>query len=308
MHVTLFAASTPTPAEYEPALAALGRQLQVETKPAALAGLTADARVLVEAEALPAFADFGPALFARRAQVLLARLAAHDSTLGTTERGLRAGVEARLLPLCARVIVPNPASGEEVAKAGLAAGARLAVLACGSDPQPRSDGSGTAEQLLVAFGSAQAQKTVLRVLARLRDLRWRLVLASAEAQAAAALVTELGLGERVYVTPTLAEALWRQADVLVQGEDWDSFGAAVAQALRRGVAVASAAGGAPQTLLAPTGIACPPGDFVTLGKVLRRLLADEALRAEVKESAWQAGQALPDWPTQTAVLTRLLGG
>ena len=55
----------------------------------------------------------------------------------------------------------------------------------------------------------------------------------------------------------------------------------------------------PQANVSPEfGVVCPPGDVVGLSKVIRRLIYDTALRAEMAEAAWHAGQALPDWPTQ----------
>ncbi len=290
------------------ALAAVGHEARSLGDAAAFESLDAGTRILVDASALPALAGSAEKLVSRRAALLLARPAAHDAALGETERSIRASLEARLLPLFARVVVPNEAAAEELRADGLADAAHLSVLASGSTALPRSEGSGEAGPMLLSAGAPEAQEAVLRALSRMPDLRWRLVLACGNADAPAALAAGLGLADRLYATATLAESLWRQADLFVQADAWDSYGLTVAEALRRGVPVASSSGGAPQMLLADGGIACPPGDLVTLSKVLRRLLCDEALRAELTDAAWQAGQALPDWATQAAALVTLLGG
>ncbi len=48
------------------------------------------------------------------------------------------------------------------------------------------------------------------------------------------------------------------------------------------------------------GVVVHPGDHDGLSKAMRRLMFDAALRADMAEAAWLAGQALPDWPTQAA--------
>ena len=47
-------------------------------------------------------------------------------------------------------------------------------------------------------------------------------------------------------------------------------------------------------------VVSPPGDHVSLGKGLRRLLFDERLRRGMAEAAWRAGQRLPRWEDRAA--------
>ena len=54
------------------------------------------------------------------------------------------------------------------------------------------------------------------------------------------------------------------------------------------------------------GVVIQPGDADMLGKSLRRVIFDRDLRALFADSAWHAGQALPDWPTQAARLRAAL--
>jgi glycosyltransferase involved in cell wall biosynthesis len=71
---------------------------------------------------------------------------------------------------------------------------------------------------------------------------------------------------------------------------------AVAEALARGLPVAVTAGGALADL-APTdaAVVSPPGDHISLGKGMRRLIFDRDLRAAMADAAWAAGQRLPRW-------------
>ena len=88
--------------------------------------------------------------------------------------------------------------------------------------------------------------------------------------------------------------------------------AGVAEALRRGIPVAVTEGDTPGgvgALVPPgTGAVCALGDEPTLSKCLRRLVFDAVLRAEMAEGAWRAGQGLPGWAAQAALLERALGG
>ena len=93
------------------------------------------------------------------------------------------------------------------------------------------------------------------------------------------------------------EQEWRTAHLFALATRWEGYPAAVAQALRRGLPVATtteAAGLVPQT----AGILAPVDDHATLSKGLRRMVFDEALRAAMADAAWKAGQHLPGWADQ----------
>jgi type IV secretory pathway protease TraF len=65
------------------------------------------------------------------------------------------------------------------------------------------------------------------------------------------------------------------------------------------VPLAITAGGAIADLARPAhAVVAKPGDHVSLSKGLRRMIFDGELRAAMKDAAWQAGRALPDWPDQ----------
>jgi glycosyltransferase involved in cell wall biosynthesis len=157
---------------------------------------------------------------------------------------------------------------------------------------------------------------LLRALARLADLDWTLTIAGAprdpaHAQALAALADELGLARRVaFAGEVVAEALetlWRGADLFALATHHEGYGMAIAEALKRGLPVATTNGGAAGALVTPeSGIVCAPGDDAALARALRRVIFDTALRAEMAEAAWGIGQSLPDWPAQADLFAAAL--
>ncbi len=158
---------------------------------------------------------------------------------------------------------------------------------------------------------------LLTALARLTDLDWTLHIAgSADRDTAHAdrlndLVQELGLRDRVTIDrePDSAaiERQWRNAGLFALTSRWEGYAAGVAQALRRGIPVVVTTPGG--SLMTPeAGAVCPLDDIPTLSKVLRRVLFDHTLRAAMADGAWRAGQALPGWPEQAALLADAIRG
>ncbi|MGH7153469.1 MAG: glycosyltransferase [Acetobacteraceae bacterium] len=150
---------------------------------------------------------------------------------------------------------------------------------------------------------------LMRALARLFDLHWRLTIVGSRdrdpshAAALAALARELGISDKVRfageVDDAELDALWRGADLFALPSYWEGYGMAVAEALKRGLPVAVTTGGSAAALVpAEAGIVCPPGDVEQLSKALRRLIFGTALRHEMAEVAWTTGQLLPSWKTQ----------
>jgi glycosyltransferase involved in cell wall biosynthesis len=149
---------------------------------------------------------------------------------------------------------------------------------------------------------------LLRALARLFDLDWRLTIAGGpldglHARSLLALTEELGVAGRVVfageVVDAALEALWQGADLFALATQYEGYGMAIAEALKRGLPVAVTRGGAAGELVTPeAGVACDVGDAVTYSKSLRRLIFDLPLRRAAAEAAWHAGQSLPDWTLQ----------
>ena len=157
-----------------------------------------------------------------------------------------------------------------------------------------------------ALAPAKGHDVLLRALALLPDLAWRLTIAGSArdaeyARSLAALAGTLGIAGAVTfageVTDDALAALWRQTDVFALATRFEGFGMAIAEALKRGIVVAITDGGAAASLLTPeTGVVAPLDDAPALGRALRRLIFDTSLRAEMRDAAFAAGQHLPDWP------------
>ena len=168
----------------------------------------------------------------------------------------------------------------------------------------------------------KGHNVLLRALARLPDLDWTLTVAGSagrdpdHAAHLAALIPELGLDGRVRLVAdaegAALDALWRDAHLFALATRWEGYPASIAEALRRGIPVVVTEGGKPGGVgaLVPqgAGAVCALEDEPTFSKCLRRLLFDTGLRADMAEGAWQAGQGLPGWPAQAALLEQVLEG
>ncbi len=238
--------------------------------------------------------------------------------------------ERAMLPALRRVVATSTAVAERlVAEFGVASGA-VSVAPPGLDELPRSTGSGSAGVGGTGAGACRilsvgvltprkGHNVLLRALARLGDLGWTLDIAGADgrdpghADHLAALAADPALAGRVRLVrnpePAALEALWRGADLFALATRWEGYPAAVAEAMRRGLPLLVSAGGSAADLVPPdAGLACALDDEPTLSKCLRRLVFDRGLRADMAEASWAAGQRLPGWPEQAALLDQVLGG
>ncbi len=197
---------------------------------------------------------------------------------------------------------------------------RITAIVPGITDAPRSPGtSGPTCQILclAQLIPRKGQDVLLRALARLFDLDWHLTIAGGApdpvyAAGLHALVQDLNLTRQVTFHPVATgealETLWRNADLFALTSHFEGYGMVWAEALRRGLPVVATSTGAVPTLVAPdVGVVCAPGDVEQLSKAMRRLIFDPALRVDMAESAWKAGQALPSWHDQAVRLAAVLG-
>lgn len=269
-------------------------------------------RPVIDGLALPAFAGMDDALAARGAAVLIHHPTARETGLADADRERLQAVEQRLLPRLAHVIVTSEPTADQLVSEFGVARARIAVVVPGTDEAPRSSGSGGPTCRILSIGALVPRKghdLLLRALARLFDLDWQLTIVGSpardpvHARTLAALVEELGITRHVTfageVTDAALEALWQTADLFALASHWEGYGMAMAEALKRGVPVAVTAVGAAPALVTPdVGLLVQPGDRDTLSKSLRRVIFSAALRRDMAEAAWQAGQRLPTWHNQ----------
>jgi glycosyltransferase involved in cell wall biosynthesis len=280
---------------------------------AALDALPAEVRIVVDGLGLPAFAPIAEELAARRAVGLIHHpTALEHGNPGEVRDALKAA-ECALFPRLARLVATSPLTGRRLAPEFGVDPACIGVVEPGTDPAPRSAGSGGPGCAILALGALIPRKghdVLMRALATLPDLDWTLAIAGGErdpvyAHGLAALAEELGVTQRVTfggeVDGGALDALWQGADVFALASHWEGYGMAVAEALARGLPVAVTAGGALAELVPmEAGVVSPPGDVISLGKAMRRVIFDTELRAEMAKAAWQAGQRLPRWEDRAA--------
>ncbi len=269
-------------------------------------------RPIIDGLALPAFVGLDDALPLRGAIGLIHHPTALETGFTDNDRAALLGIEKRLLPNLARVIVTSEPTAERLAADFGVERDRIRVVVPGTDDAPRSPGSGGPTCRILSIGALVPRKghdVQLRALARLFDLDWQLTIVGSperdpvHARTLAALAEELGIARRVRfageLTDAALEALWRNADLFALATHWEGYGMAIAEALKRGVPVAVSNGGAAGNLVtAESGVVLPVGDHNNLSKALRRMIFGTALRREMAAAAWQVGQTLPNWETQ----------
>jgi glycosyltransferase involved in cell wall biosynthesis len=288
---------------------------------AVLDRLPPDVVPVVDGLGLPAFAPLADRFAERGVVALIHHPTALETGFSETDRDTLRATERRVFGRVARIVATSPLTARRLVEEFGADPERVGVVEPGTDPAPRAAGSGGSGVSLLSVGALVPRKghdILLRALGGLTDLDWRLVIAGSEerdpvhAGGLRALVEELGIARRVAfageVDAAALEALYAGADIFALATHWEGYGMAVAEALARGLPVAVTAGGAVAELV-PTeaAVVSPPGDFVSLGKGLRRLIFDTDLRKAMAGAAWRAGQLLPRWDDRAAAFVAEIG-
>lgn len=287
----------------------------------ALADRAEGETMIVDGLALPAFAGCAEALDGAGAIGLIHHPTPLEKGLTEAEAALLREKEATLLPRLAHIIATSGATARQLAAMGLAP-ERITVIEPGTEDAPRAEGSRSTGCAILAIGALVPRKghdLLLRALARLSDLPWRLTIVGAadrdavHATGLTALAEELGIAGRVTFAGEVDEhtlaTLWRETDLFALATWHEGYGMAVAEALKRGIPVAVTAGGAVADL-APVeaSVVAPAGEWTALSRAMRRVIFDGELRRRMAEHAYAAGEKLPGWDAQADAFAATVKG
>jgi glycosyltransferase involved in cell wall biosynthesis len=280
----------------------------------AWAALPADSIKLIDGLALPAF-DGVPL---HQVTALIHHPAALETGLQPDTSQRLQATETAMFRAVPRLVVTSTQTAERLTRDFGTPMERISVVIPGIDDLPRSAGSSGPSCQILSVGALIPRKghdTLLRALSRLFDLDWELTIAGSadrdpvHANGLQALAEDLKIAQRVHFIQDVTEPLWAQTDLFALASHFEGYGVAIAEAMRRGLAVAVTNVGAVPTLVEPeAGIVCAPADTEQYSRALRRLIFDRALRRDMAEVAWQTGQSLPSWQTQAASLAAILAG
>lgn len=255
-----------------------------------------------------------PALYDRLPLPDCAALIHHPLGLenGRDERLLAA--EAAALAKIGRIVVTSPATRADLLAMGVD-GAKIGVV------EPGTRGARTAiarrgrpEILCVAtLTKRKDHPTLLRALARLRDLPWRASFAGpldrdpAQTRAVRGLIAALRLGRRVRLTgecpETALSGLYARAHAFALPSRHEGYGMAFAEALAHRLPVVGVAAGAvPSVVPRHAGVLVRAGDSRALARALRKLLGPSRMRYATNAARLR----FPDWSEQARRLRAAL--
>lgn len=267
----------------------------------------ADETLLIDGLALPALYD-------RLPLPACAALIHHPLGLETglepaLAQAMLAG-EAAALGKIDRIVVTSASTRADLLALGVD-GAKIRVVEPGTAaPRVATARCGTPEILCVAtITPRKDHPTLLRALARLRDLRWRASFVGpldrdpAQTRTIRAMIASLRLGRRVRLAGERdAGGLAREysrAHVFALPSRHEGYGMAFAEALAHRLPVACVAAGAvPSVVPRKAGILVRAGDDRALARALRKLLGP----ARTRYAANAARLRFPGWAEQAARL------
>lgn len=285
----------------------------------AWAALPATTVPVIDGLCLPAFAPFAEGLGARGAVGLIHHPTALETGRDAAARDALLSIERATFPSLPRIVVTSADTAQRLVADFAVLASRIAVVEPGTPSAPRSFGPAREGCVILSVATLLPRKghdVLLRALARLTDLDWRLVLAGGAPDAAyhrllRDLMTELDLAERVAFAGEIAPAelapLWEEAGMFALATWYEGYGMAIAEALRRGLPVAVTSGGAAAALVtSDCSVVCPPGDHAGLSRAMRRVIYDRPLRQSMADAAFRIGATLPDWTVQGAAFAHAL--
>jgi glycosyltransferase involved in cell wall biosynthesis len=300
----------------EPAAAARQRAAD------AFAAMPSGALVLADGLAFSALPDVAEAHGDRLRLVALMHLpiaAAFGLDASRTERF--EADERRALNNARGIVITGPGARTALARYGLPTD-RMWVVEPGTDPAPLAVGSSRGPLQLLSVGTVHRGKghdLLLEALAPVAAIEWELTCAGSLTrdprfvEEVRALVARLGLLDRVRLVGDLPsarlDACYAGADVFVLATRQETYGMAVAEAIRRGIPVVSTDTGAIAAIVgAEAGLLVPPGDGALFGEAIAAVVSDPHLRRRLAAGARARRASLPTWPEAAARMSDVLQG
>ena len=230
--------------------------------------------------------------------------------------------ERRALRSARCVIATSEWTRSELLDRGVVQPDQVVVATPGADDAPLANGTPAGAALLCVGVVAphKGQDVLVEALATLgADSAWTCTIAGSldadpdYARRVATLAADAGLGARITMTGALSggrlEGAYRSADLVVAPSRVESYGMAIADALRRGIpVVASSVGGIPDTVASRAAILVPPDRPRALGDVLRRWMADPGLRERLTDQARSGRADIPPWSDTVDRIAATLAG
>jgi glycosyltransferase involved in cell wall biosynthesis len=196
------------------------------------------------------------------------------------------------------------------------------VVEPGTDPAPLAVGSSRGPLQLLSVGTVHPGKgydVLLEALAPLTALEWHLTCAGSLTrdpvfvESLRARTRGLGLVDRVRFLGDLPsdrlDACYAGADVFALATRQETYGMAVAEAIRRGIPVVGTDTGATASIVGPdAGLLVPPGDVARFEHALAAVVANPQLRRRLAEGARVRRASLPTWLEAAARMSDVLLG
>jgi glycosyltransferase involved in cell wall biosynthesis len=234
-------------------------------------------------------------------------------------------LETAALARAAQVVVTSPTTARTLAADFAVPPGHITVAVPGTDPATRAIGSAGADGkiALLAVGSVVPRKgydVLVRALAidaaaHAPDWNLRIVGAIDRSPATVAALRDqiaaAGLGNLVELAGPMSrdqlDRCYDQADIFVLSSHYEGYGMVLAEALARGLPIATTTGGAAaETVPDGAALKVAPGDDKALRQALRQLIDDPALRRRLADAAWAAGRTLPRWSDTAALIARTI--
>ncbi len=227
-------------------------------------------------------------------------------------RGLLAS-ETGALAVADHVIATSPATARALVGEFNLRPEAITIAEPGTDPAPRSTGSGGKSVQILAVGAVTPRKNydgLVAVLATLAHLDWHLTIVGAldrhEGHVAELreVIADNELASRVTlagaVSPEALNEAYAKADLFVIASHYEGYGMVAGEAMVRGLPIVTTTGGAlGDTIPDEAAMKVPPDDVQALGGSLAIALSDRKWRADLAAASFAAGARLPRWE-QTA--------